>query len=221
MKDQTFFESCFAKATAETPEVTKNREFVILHKAVIACIREGEYDQGYVRNALGYNADLPSKVFKEKVGGKNVFFTKTELFAKVWAAANAEVRILTANATAREVWGFSFIGATGVNGLMTPYCAAIEKESDQIVFVASKDDAIFLESLDIAHEKTTKQGQKVFSLPIADFTVLLDKKFNQNVSEKHDAFAELYRAKLSKYTKFRKERMSLDITDMAATYETW
>jgi len=238
-----FFQGVFAAATKAVPEASKNREYVILHTSIIECIRGGQFEQGYVRNSLGYNSEYPSTHPFEKKGGKTTYYTKSALFGKIWNAAMGEIRLLVANSTANEVWNFTFIGMRGANGLILPYATAIEKESDVVQFNPSKDDVAFLEGIGLTHEKISKTGQKTFILTMEEYLVVLDRNFpGQGIGEieetevlntttgemeivetytKHEAFVEDFRTRLGKYTKFRTERVSVGLGNLVEQYANW
>ena len=224
MKNAEWFSGIFAAASVAIPADTKNREYNVLYKSVMDCIRGGENDSGYIRNQLGYNSEnLPTSIVnaKETTAEKRVMLTKSELFAIVYNKAMNDVRAKVADATANEVWGFSFAGMRGINGYITPYCGAIEREASDVVFVASKDDAKSLISQGIKPAKVSKTGQKQFSMSITDYVKnVLDKKLpGQGIADKHEKFVSIYRTKLGKYLDFRTQRLSVGVTDITDGYE--
>ena len=216
-KNAEWFKGIFAEATKLTAPEVKNREYVVLYRAVMNCVRGGENDQGYVRNQLGYNSDnLPTTVPSDNTAGKVEYFTRSALFAVIWNKVLNDVRAKVADATTNEVWGIAVEGMRGINGYLMPYCGAIERESGEVSFVASKNDAKVLGQI-MEPTKTAKSGQKTFTMPMAQFVKeILDKKLPGNgIAEKHDAFAVAYRNRLGKYTAFRSQRLSNAVADIA------
>lgn len=252
-KNAEWFKGIFSEASKPSKQIPadiKNREYVVLYKAIMDCIRgkdgePGENDQGYVRNQFGYNSDnLPSTIQSDNTAGKPEFYSKSELFAVVWNKVLADVRSNVADATTSAVWGVSLAGHRGINGILTPYCSAIEREADEVSFVASKNDSKFLCEI-MEPTKVSKGGQKTFTMSMVDFLeVILDKKIPLSlkiteteelpdgveepsktvtrtalISDLHDKFVETYRAKLGKYTAFRSMRLSVGVADIASDLE--
>lgn len=235
-KNAEWFKKIFADANTAIPKDSKNREYVVLYKACMDSIRGGENEPGYVQNQLGYNSEtLVTKVpnAKKSTKDKVEYFTRAELFTLVFNKALNDVRYNVAMATVAATWGISIEGMRGINSYISGYCGAIERLSDTVVFVASKNDAKVLRESGLEPTKVSKQGSETFSLPIELFTkTILDKKLplldpkleaekkpTPQISDRHNAFAATYRAKLGKYTQFRTQRLSIEVEGIADGYE--
>lgn len=230
-----FFKDIFAAAAVAISEGSKNREYVVLYKSVMDCIRKGESEAAYVQNQLGYNSEtLLTKIVngKKSTKDKTEYFTKAELFGLAWNKAMSDVRKNVANATIAKVWGISIEGMRGIAGYVGPYCSAIERQSDDVVFVPAGKDAKVLSTI-LKPTKTSKTGVSTYTMSIKDFlTTILDKKLpledakltaekkpTPQISGRHAEFADVYRSKLGKYTQFRTQRLSVALEGIDDDYE--
>ena len=235
-KNTEYFKGMFAAASAAIPKESKNREYVVLYKTAMDCIRDGESEAGYVQNQIGYNSEtLLTKVpnGKKSTKDKVEYFTRAELFSLAWNKAMNDVRHNVANATIAATWGISVEGMRGISGYIVPYCSSIERLVDTVTFVASKNDAKVLRRAGLAPVKISKQGSESFEMPMGTFLkTVLDKKLplidskleaekkpTPQISDRHEAFAAMYRAKLGKYTEFRTQRLSVEIAGIADGYD--
>lgn len=245
MKMQAFFDGVWAKAVAEFPDGTKSAESKRLFHSIIACLHNGESDLGYVRNALGYDTDLPST---ERDGAE--YISRRLLFQKIFSRALNEVRLRVANSTAGKIWGVNFMGNKAA-ALIMAYCNSVERDASTVKFIPPKVLKARLKTAGYAEQKNG-----FFVLPIADYTRLVlsqvipphpsTKKCEAELAElnalaqpteeqtarmeelaemipalrnpaveMHSAFSEDYRERLAQYTDLRSERMTAEFADIA------
>jgi len=228
MKSADFFEKALTAAVAAIPANTKRHEARRLLHAVCYCIAQGESDQGYVRNALGYDSDMPST---EKDGA--TFIDKKTLFGKIWQKALSEVRLRVANATANAIWKKTFKGGN-LQGVVMHYAVACERNAENVKSVPPKVIAANLKS---AGYKAGKNN--MFTVPVKEFLLIAINPYfsTQAVDDKgkpkfggkdnkepvwqirpsdlHAEFQKDLQERLAKYTELRTERLGelVDVVD--------